>query len=152
MSPPTTRPRVLIVDGHSVIFKWGELRSMHAQRTATARDRLISMLTRHQDASGIHVVVVFDGRGPKASASPDPHHIQVFYSKDGQTADSIIERLAAKYAERYDLTIATDDYLERTTVESFGASWISADQLARDLDESEADLRETLSRLKRPRR
>jgi len=59
--------RVLIVDGHSVIFALPEMRAMHARRTALARDAIIKALTEYQDASGVHVVAVFDGKGARAN-------------------------------------------------------------------------------------
>ncbi len=143
------RPRVLIVDGHSMIFQWPDLRALHDKRGATARERLVGLLTRHQDATGLHVIVVFDGKGARANEASEPASIQVFYSKDGQTADSVIERLVATYASKYDITVATDDNLERTTVESFGGSWISSEMLALELRGSESDLAEQLKRLRR---
>ena len=57
--------RYLIVDGHSVIFAWPELRALHSRRTGAARDELVRRLTQYQDSSGVRVVVVFDGRGEK---------------------------------------------------------------------------------------
>src|SRR5882724_6515514 len=99
------RPRYLIVDGHSVIFAWPDLRKLHARRSSVARESLIKRLRSYQDWTGINVVVVFDGKGAQVSASSDPHDIQVFYSRKGQTADSIIERLAGKYGPRFDLTV-----------------------------------------------
>ena len=87
--------QVLIVDGHSVIFAWPELRSLHDQRTASARDRLIRILTEYQDLSGTSVVLVFDGKGPVITQDSEPGGIQVFYSNTSHTADDIIERLVA---------------------------------------------------------
>jgi predicted RNA-binding protein with PIN domain len=121
--------RYLIVDGHSVIFAWPDLRRLHQRRTALARDELIKRLRDYQDWTGIHVVVVFDGKGTDITNQSDPHDIQVFYSRAGQTADSIVERLAGKYAERFRLTIATSDNLERETAAAFGAECISPELL-----------------------
>src|ERR1700692_2338605 len=97
--------QVLIVDGHSIIFAWPELRALHDSKTAPAhdsktapaRDKLIRILTEYQDLSGTHVVLVFDGRGPVITQESEPGGIQVFYSNTGRTADDIIERLVAKY-------------------------------------------------------
>jgi len=122
----------LIVDGHSVIFAWPELRVLHQRKTATARDRLIKILTEYQDQSGINVVVVFDGRGPVITQEGEPGGIQVFYSNSGHTADDIIERLVAKYGKLYPITVATCDMLEQQTTVAFGGNCISADGL-RDL-------------------
>lgn len=146
-----SRPRVLIVDGHSMIFQWPELRALHAKSGATARDQLVRALTRHQDNTGLHVIAVFDGKGAKASQDAEQVGIQVFYSKSGQTADSVIERIVATYSAKYEIVVATDDYMERTTVESFGAAWMSSEQLALELRDSRSELADRLERLKRRR-
>jgi uncharacterized protein len=123
------RARYLIVDGHSVIFAWPELRRLHARRSSLAREALIKRLRDYQDWTGVRVVVVFDGKGRKIDAISDPAEVQVFYSRTGQTADAIIERLASKYAKRFELMVATSDSMEAQTVEASGAEWISTEAL-----------------------
>jgi predicted RNA-binding protein with PIN domain len=119
------RQQYLLVDGHSIIFAWPELRLLHDRRTSLARDALTRQLRDYQDWTGVHVVVVFDGRGPKVSHRAEPGEIQIFYSRAGQTADAIIERLTSKYAERFRLLVATGDYLEQETASASGAETIS---------------------------
>jgi predicted RNA-binding protein with PIN domain len=128
--------RYLIVDGHSIIFAWPELRSLHDQRTSLAREALAKRLRDYQDWTGTRVVLVFDGQGPAVSVDADPHDIQVFYSRKGQTADAIVERLTSKYAAKYDVTVATSDLLERQTVTSFGGVAISPETLRQMLEET----------------
>lgn len=128
-------PRYLIVDGHSVIFAWPELLKLHQRRTSLAREALAKQLRDYQDWTGVRVVLVFDGKGSDISAQTDPHEIQVFYSRKGQTADAVVERLASKYAGDFDVTVATSDLLERQTVTSFGAISISPEMLREMLDE-----------------
>lgn len=123
------RARYLIVDGHSVIFAWPELRKLHARRSSLAREALIKRLRDYQDWTAVHVVVVFDGKGRKIEATSDPADVQVFYSRTGQTADAIIERLASKYAKRFELMVATSDSMEGETVAACGAEWISSEAL-----------------------
>ena len=129
------RAEYLIVDGHSVIFAWPELRKLHARRTSLAREALTRQLRDYQDWTGTRVAVVFDGKGQSVSVSSDPGEIQVFYSREGQTADSIIERLASKYAGRFKLLVATSDVLEQETASACGAECISAEALRWLLDE-----------------
>lgn len=126
------RARYLIVDGHSVIFAWPELRALHERRSSLGREALIKQLRHYQDWTGVHVAVVFDGRGSKVSELSDPGEIQIFYSRAGQTADAVIERLAAKYAADSDLIVATSDSMERQTVMALGAECVSPERL-RDL-------------------
>ena len=128
--------RYLIVDGHSVIFAWPELRKLHQRRTSLAREALTKRLRDYQDWTGVRVVVVFDGKGQDVSAQADPHDIQVFYSRKGQTADAVVERLASKYAADFDLMVATSDLLERQTVTSFGAVSISPEMLRDMIEEA----------------
>ena len=122
-------PDYLVVDGHSIIFAWPELRAQHDRRGALARETLVKQLRDYQDWSGTRVVVVFDGRGASVSQAGEPGEIQVFYSRAGQTADSIIERLASKYAERFRLVVATADYLEQETTRASGAETVSPEGL-----------------------
>lgn len=126
------RPRYLIVDGHSIIFAWLKLRKLHARRSSLAREALIKQLRDYQDWTGVRVVVVFDGKGKKVDTTAHPGEVQIFYSRKGQSADAIIERLACKYAEHSELMVATSDTLEAQTVMACGAEWISPEGL-RDL-------------------
>ena len=130
------RPDYLIVDGHSVIFAWPELHELHQRRTSLARDALVRKLRDYQDWTGVRVVVVFDGRGTAVDVSAEPGEIQIFYSRAGQTADSVVERLASKYGSQYRLLVATSDYLEQETASACGAECISAEALRGLLDEA----------------
>jgi predicted RNA-binding protein with PIN domain len=123
------RPRYLIVDGHSVIFAWPELRRLHARRSSLAREALLKQLRNYQDWTGVRVVIVFDGKGKQIEPSSEPGDVQIFYSRSGQSADAIIERLASKYAKRFELMVATSDSMEAETVQACGAEWISPEGL-----------------------
>lgn len=141
--------RYLIVDGHSVIFAWPELRKLHSRRTELARNELVKILTDYQDSSGVRVVAVFDGKGGKVNEDTSPGGIQVFYSASGQTADSIVERLVAKYGNTHEITVATSDHLEQQTATTFGALVVSAEGLRMWIEDAERDL---ARRLKQHRR
>jgi predicted RNA-binding protein with PIN domain len=141
--------RYLIVDGHSVIFAWPELRMLHSKKTASARDRLTKLLTEYQDFTGINVVVVFDGRGATVTQDTEPGGIQIFYSSSGRTADDIVERLVAKYGKMYPITVATSDHLEQQTAITFGADCISADGLRELIESTRRDFAQEMKRRKK---
>lgn len=141
--------RFLIVDAHSVIFASPELLALHHRRMLLAREALVSLLTQYQDASGVRVVAVFDGQGDKISEESEPGGIQIFYSGGGQTADNVIERLAAAYGREHDLTVVTNDLLEQHTAASFGATCISSEVFQGMLQETRADFQRTLKRHQR---
>lgn len=125
----------LIVDGHSIIFAWPDLRKLHARRTSLARDELIKRLRHYQDWTGINVALVFDGSGARVTEQSDPHDVQIFYARRDQSADAIIERLASKYASRFDITVATSDSMVKETVNASGAAFISPEDLLGRLQE-----------------
>ena len=126
----------LIVDGHSIIFSWPELLALHQRNTAIARDSLVKTLTAYQDVSGTNVVVVFDGKGAMVNKIEEPGGIQIFYSNAGRTADEIVERLVAKYVNKFSITVATADLLEQQTVTSFGAQPIGSEGLRRMIQDA----------------
>jgi uncharacterized protein len=142
------KPQVLIVDGHSIIFQWPELAAEHRTNQSGARQSLVHTLTRLHDNSDWHVAVVFDGRNPRSSDASEPGGIQIFYSAADRTADSVIERLVAKYSHQFEVTVATDDHMERTTVQSFGARAMSSLQLRDELARAESELAGRLRQLK----
>ncbi len=115
------------------------------------RGLLIQWLTGYQDATGVRVVVVFDGKGAKVSEEKLPGGIQVFYSGAKGTADQIIERLVAKYAQEYDITVVTNDLLEQQTVVTFGGFAISVGSFLLQLDEGAADVARRIRQLRRKR-
>jgi len=112
----------ILVDGYSLLHNWPELAPGKARHSAAARDELIHILTRYQDASGTPVTVVFDGSGSKrrrGEVSEMPA-IEVLYSRAGQTADQMIERATHRLREYGEVLVVTDDFAERDTVLSVG--------------------------------
>ncbi|MEO6054204.1 MAG: NYN domain-containing protein [Chthoniobacterales bacterium] len=138
--------RFLLVDGHSVIFQWQGLSNLHGRKPEHAREALARILRDYQDSSDFQVVLVFDGQGPRVSQSKEEGNIQIFYSKTGQSADAVIERLTAKYAETHEITVATDDNLERQTVTSFGGQWMSTTHLLSEMEDARRSLAERIEK------
>lgn len=142
------RGRFLVVDGHSMIFAWDDLRQLHEQRMELAREALCERLQAYQDGSvnGERVVVVFDGKQGEAQSKRNSEDIQVLYSKKDGSADEIIERLACKYASDHDVTVASRDRAVLDMVSSFGAHAISANGLEDILEVAERRLRAELEK------
>ncbi|NBQ55599.1 MAG: hypothetical protein EBU36_02935 [Verrucomicrobia bacterium] len=59
---PESAPRYLLVDGHSVLHAWPELRKLHSSKPASARETLIRQLSRLHDSGKWRVTLVFDGQ------------------------------------------------------------------------------------------
>jgi len=140
--------RFLIVDGHSVIHAWDDLRKLHA-RAATrylAREELLKRMRLLQDMTEQRVVVVFDGTGSQLTEEREDGGIQVFYASAGQTADSVIERLAARYAKQFQLRVCTADRMIWETVRAFEAHWMSPDDLRHEFEKAGSEMRGKIGR------
>jgi predicted RNA-binding protein with PIN domain len=108
----------ILVDGYSLLHNWPELAPGRPRHSATARDELIYILTRYQDAIQTPITIVFDGSGAPAGA-PKPvstPEMEVIYSGVGQTADDIIERVAFRLRDFGEPLAVTDDNAERDIV------------------------------------
>ena len=115
----------ILVDGYSLLHRWPELAAGKARHSAAAREELIHRLRQYGDAIGTPITVVFDGAGPAPSVAveaPSTPQMEIIYSKTGQTADDIIERVTAKLVSYGDVLVVSDDIAERDTVTSVGGN------------------------------
>lgn len=140
--------RFILVDGHSIIHAWDDLRKLHlrSEKRHLAREELLKRMRLLQDLSGERVVVIFDGTSSKITDEREQGGIQVFYADASQTADTIIERLAANYAKLHSIRVVTADRMIWETVRAFGADWISPDDLMFELDKAQREMRARLKR------
>ena len=140
--------KYLLIDGHSVIFQWPELRSLHQKNRNKAREVLSGQLAELHDTSNWLVTLVFDG---KMGSSPVAKHrgMVTAYSTAEQTADSIIERLVATVEDKERVVVITADVAERNMVESLGATSYSPDWLRSELKLNERDWLGTFSEVHR---
>ncbi len=145
---PTPR-RYLLIDGHSIIHAWPELRAQHlrgGQQRHAARDMLLQRMRHYQDMTGEQVIVVFDGTQSRTSEEREPEGLQIFYADAGTTADTIIERLVAKYGKEHDMRAATADGMIHETVSAFGGHWISPETLRTICDAAEGEMRRRIAK------
>ncbi|MFD0895047.1 NYN domain-containing protein [Luteolibacter ambystomatis] len=115
--------QLLIVDGHSAIFAIPRFAGLHRGPTRyLARLELVKWLQRFGDASEWKVVVVFDGKQAERGIEGGTEEgILILYSRNGETADSVIERLAARFGARDQVKVASDDRMVLLTASAFGA-------------------------------
>ena len=151
----------ILIDGYSLLHAWPELAPGKARHTAAARDELIHQITRYQDVIGTPITIVFDGANKdiRLSTVESSREVEILYSRTGQTADDIIERLAHRFAAYGEILAVTDDYAERDTVIAMGGLAASCTQFIRDVENAMVGLADELkhynrnekNRFKRPR-
>jgi predicted RNA-binding protein with PIN domain len=141
----------ILVDGYSLLHSWPELAPGKARHSQAARDELIHVLTRYQDACGTPVTVIFDGAGSKRGrpeAENEPV-VEVLYSRAGQTADQMIERATHRLQGYGEVLVVTDDFAERDTVMSLGGMVASCLGFIQSIESALADLQRELKNYNR---
>lgn len=81
-------------------------------------------------------VLVFDGANNVSDARPDTSRagVRVVFSRTGQSADAVIERLVTQAKEEgREAVVVTSDSTIRATVHGDHVSFLSSDLIARDL-------------------
>jgi len=112
----------ILVDGYSLLHEWTDLAAGRPRHSAEAREALVQRLTHYQDAIGTPVTIFFDG-GRAPAGTPKAHstrQLEVLYSRNGQTADDMIERAAYRFQEYGEVLAVTNDHAERNLVIHMG--------------------------------
>ena len=130
------KPEFIIVDGYNLIFAWDELKKLAADRLDLARGRLIDMLSNYSGFTKAKLVLVFDGfRTPGNPGSrEDYHNINVAFTKDGETGDAYIERLADEIGKNYSVRVVTSDNLIRLSALRSGVLRCSSGEFKNEVE------------------
>ncbi|MFD2414403.1 NYN domain-containing protein [Paenibacillus rhizoplanae] len=137
---------ILLVDGYNMIGGWPELAALSQTGMQGARDRLLDMLADYQAFSGLRVIAVFDAyRVPGLGRSFEQGKIQVFFTKEKETADECIERLVGEFTHRRrQISVATSDFVEQHVVFAQGALRISARELRLEIEENQKQVKKVI--------
>ena len=134
--------QLLVVDGHSAIFGMEDLRELHhGPKRHLARIELIKRLREIGDRGEWKVVVVFDGRQTERGyEGGNEEGILIIYSKARETADAVVERLAARFSEKGDrVRVASNDGMVLLTATTFGAEGMRIEELEEWWEKGGAD-------------
>ncbi|MDF7806147.1 NYN domain-containing protein [Pontiellaceae bacterium B12219] len=141
------RPVWLIIDGYNVLHMVDELKALLNSDIELARHRLIRMIEGPALRMARQTTVVFDGKEAGQDAALTSKHLEIYYSPGKHTADTIIERLVARYSTPEKILVVTSDRAEANAVLSDGAQVMSAQEF---IDQCNIDNRKTVPRQMRP--
>ena len=160
---PAHKLPLLIVDGYNVIYgtpRYAALIDEHAGAGALAdvahlerdpyghdpfervRETLLADVAAYAQHS-YEAVLVFDGSGNLSESRPDFSRagVRVVFSRTGEDADAVIERLATKArAANRDVLLVTSDNTIRFTVGGVPITTVSSQLLAHDIDAVRTDV------------
>ncbi|MCI8454967.1 MAG: GTP-binding protein [Lachnospiraceae bacterium] len=126
----------LLVDGYNIIFAWEELQALAETNIDGARYRLMDILCNYQAYRRCTLIVVFDAYKVVGGIGEalKYHNIHVVYTKEAETADQYIEKLAHKIGRRCRVTVATSDGLEQLIIRGQGCVLLSAGDLKEEVE------------------
>jgi small GTP-binding protein len=139
----------LLVDGYNIIFAWDDLRAVAAESMEAARSDLINLMCNYQGVRRCELILVFDAyRIPGGRGSVERvHNINVVYTREAETADMYIEKVAHGLGERRRVRVATSDGLEQLIVLGQGARRVSAEAFRAEVDETMRAIRDYLAKM-----
>lgn len=138
------RKEYLLVDGYNIIFAWEELHELAKINIDGARGRLMDILSNYQGIRKCTLILVFDSY--KVEGFPGEiqqyHNIHVVYTKEAETADQYIEKVAHEIGRKYEVTVATSDGTEQVIIRGQGCHLLSAKELHTEIVLAQKELRE----------
>ena len=136
---------ILLVDGYNIIGDWSDLKkSRDRHGLEAARYELVESLINYTASVSYRTKIVFDAHYQDTPRSTETHtkDLSVHYTAFAETADTYIEKFCATFArkkyqqESTRLIVATSDRAQQLTVVGYGAEWLSAPMLEREVEQA----------------
>lgn len=140
-----TKREYLIVDGYNLLFAWDELNELAKDDLDLARTRLIDILKSYRGFKDCELVLVFDGY--KVEGNPgekETEGIHIAYTKQNETADMYIEKLANDIGKNYAVRVITNDSLIRLSALRSGVLRMSSGEFINELKFAKQQIAEYL--------
>lgn len=137
------RKERLIVDGYNLIFAWDELKKLASESLDSAREKLIDKMINYSGFTNRETVLVFDaykvpgGQGEKY----DSANLHVAYTRENESADLYIERLADEIGKDEAVRVVTSDSLIRLTALRAGVLRTSSKEFQVEVEETLKEMR-----------
>ena len=138
------KQKCLIVDGYNIIFAWEDLAALAKEDLEAARRQLCDRLSSYAGFKKCYLVLVFDGWKVKGNPGEKEkwNNLQIVYTKEGETGDAYIERLAAQIGGNYAVRVATSDSLVQLSSFRSGVLRMSARELREELELANREMKQ----------
>ena len=121
--------KTIFVDGYNVINSWPNLKQKKDSSFEGARQTLIDTLHNYGVFNACRIILVFDAHKVTGSLEKKEEinrNISVVFTKDGETADSYIEKQVNALGRKHEIVVVTSDSLEQQTIFQRGAVRMSS--------------------------
>ncbi len=141
--------RYIFIDGYNIINSWSDLAISKEESLENSRQRLIEILENYVAMREDKLYLVFDAHLSKGSIEKEEktNNITVVFTKEGETADSYIERKVNLIGRKKEVIVVTNDNLEQQTIFQRGATRMSSIEFNNEVKKSQNSLREEISKI-----
>jgi predicted RNA-binding protein with PIN domain len=137
----------LLVDGYNIIHAWKNLKRLTDGADGSidaARSTLVDILANYKGYREQEIIVVFDAHKVNGGVGSvlNRNGVYIVYTREAETADEYIERaVGIILKENIRVRVATSDYMEQIIVMGQGAARLFAEDLQREVEEAEREIR-----------
>ena len=109
---------LLIIDGYNFIFNFFKAGKLDNDDIEYYRGKLTADLIAYNSQKDHDLILAFDAskRGKQIRSSEMIDHIKVIYSREGETADTIIEELVSEWSDYRKIFVVTSDYSQQKVI------------------------------------
>jgi predicted RNA-binding protein with PIN domain len=120
--------KIVFVDGYNVINSWQNLKEIKEYSYESSRQQLIDTLQNYSEFKAYKVFIVFDAHMVKGSIGKKERkgNLVVVFTKEGETADSFIEKAVNNIGRKSEICVVTSDSLEQQVTFQRGAIRMSS--------------------------
>ncbi|MDO5517444.1 MAG: NYN domain-containing protein [Clostridium sp.] len=136
--------KTIFVDGYNVVNSWPDLKQKKDFSFEAARQSLIDKLHNYGVFNECNIILVFDAHKVHGSIEKKEElnkNISVVFTKDGETADSYIEKKVNALGRKHEIVVVTSDNLEQQTVFQRGAVRMSSLEFYNEVTKVEKNIK-----------
>lgn len=140
----------IYIDGYNFIFANDELRRAAEKDFSLARDILVRLMCNYTSFKKCKSVIVFDAykrRGSEGSVERCGN-VNIVYTREGQTADSFIEKETKTLTENHRVRVVSSDLEEQRIILGNGALRVSTKEFSHELKQLAQDIGEVINTVK----
>ncbi len=139
---------ILIIDGYNFIFNFFKVANLDNDDIEYLKGKLIADLITYNSQKNYELILVFDASksSNKLRSSEKADNIKVIYSREGETADTIIEELVSGWSANRKIFVVTSDYSQQKVV--FGKNTVrrSCREFGLELNSVRNDIRKRIKK------
>ena len=120
--------KTVFVDGYNIINSWPDFKNIKEYSYEYSRLQLIDTLQNYSEFKGYKMFIVFDAHMVKGSLEKKEKqgNLFVIFTKEGETADSYIEKMVNNIGRKSEVCVVTSDSLEQQVIFQRGATRMSS--------------------------